>query len=60
VLLRTERGRLSLLLPNRDDGARARTEASVSTEWRLLRLDDEASVRIEASSLSMPFAVAAT
>jgi hypothetical protein len=56
--LRTLSGRLSRLPPNTDDGARARTEASVSMERRRRRFDDEASVRIEASSERRLLAVA--
>ena len=41
-----------------DAGARAFTDALVSTELRLLRLDDEASVRMEASSVRTLLAVA--
>jgi hypothetical protein len=54
-----ESGRDSRLLPKREDGARARTEASVSRLCRRRRLDDEASVRMEALSVRMLFAVAA-
>lgn len=59
LALRTLRGRLSLLPPQTDDGARALTEASVSIERRRLLLLEEASVKIEALSVSRPFAVAA-
>ena len=48
---RTERGNDSRLPPNIDPGARALIDALVSTELRLRRLDDDASVRIEASSV---------
>jgi hypothetical protein len=57
--LSTLRGRLSLLLPNSDEGASARTDASVSSELRRLRLDDEARVSTEALSDNMLFAMAA-
>jgi hypothetical protein len=59
VPLSTLRGRLSLLPPQREDGARARTEASVSKECRRRRLDDEARVRMEALSVRRLLAVAA-
>ncbi len=48
---KTERGRDSRLPPNIEAGARALIEALVSKELRLRRLDDEANVRIEASSV---------
>jgi hypothetical protein len=51
-------GRDSRLPPQRDEGARARTEASVSKERRRRRLDEDASVRIEALSVSRLLAVA--
>lgn len=57
--LRTDSGSDSREPPKTEDGARARTEASVSNERRLLRLDDEASVMIEALSVQIPWAVAA-
>ena len=56
--LRTLSGNDSLLPPNNDDGARARTEAFVSTELRRRRFDDEARVMIEALSVRTLFAVA--
>ncbi len=56
--LRTLRGRLSRLPPQSDDGARARTEASVSMERRRRRLLDEASVKMEALSVKRLLAVA--
>src|ERR1700677_26993 len=46
-------GRLSRLLPNSDEGASARIEASVSSELRRRRFDDDASVRTDALSVSM-------
>lgn len=58
LALKTLRGRLSLLPPNSDDGARARTDASVSIDLLLRLLDDDASVRIEALSVRRLFAVA--
>jgi hypothetical protein len=60
LLLRTLRGRDSRLLPQSEDGARARTEAFVSKELRRRRFEEDARVIIEASSLRTPFAVAAT
>ena len=54
---KTLRGRDSRLLPQTEFGARARTEASVSM-LRLLRLEDEASVRMLALSVRRPFEVA--
>jgi hypothetical protein len=56
--LNTLRGRLSRLPPNREDGARARTDASVSMDLRLLAFEDDASVSIEALSVRRLFAVA--
>lgn len=56
--LRTLSGRLSRLPPQRDDGASALTDASVSIDLRLRRLLDEARVRIEALSVSRLLAVA--
>lgn len=44
--------------PQSEDGARARTDASVSKERRRRLLDEEASVRIEALSVRRPPAVA--
>jgi hypothetical protein len=58
LALRTLRGRLSRLAPNNEDGAKARTEAFVSRECRLLRLDDDARVRTDASSERTLLAVA--
>lgn len=56
--LRMLRGRDSRLPPNIDAGARARTEAFVSSELRRLRFEELASVKIDASSVSTLFAVA--
>jgi hypothetical protein len=56
--LRTLSGRLSRLPPNIDAGARARIEALVSAEFRRRRFEDDASVKMEASSVRMLFAVA--
>jgi len=56
--LKTLRGRLSRLPPNNEEGARARTEASVSIDLLLLLLEEDASVRIEALSVKRMFAVA--
>jgi len=52
------RGNDSRLPPKRDEGARARTDASVSNDRRRRRLDDEASVSMEALSESRLLAVA--
>ena len=52
------KGRLSLLPPHTEEGASARTEASVSIDRRRRRLLDDASVRIEALSVNRLFAVA--
>lgn len=56
--LRTLRGRLSRLPPQREDGARALTEASVSSDRRRRRLLDDASVSIDALSVKRLLAVA--
>lgn len=58
LALRTLRGRLSREPPHIEDGAIARTEASVSNDLRLLRLLEEANVSIEALSDSRLLAVA--
>lgn len=58
LALRTLRGRLSRLPPQRDDGARARTDASVSIDRRRPRLLDEAKVRMDALSVRRLLAVA--
>lgn len=58
LALRTLSGSDSRLPPNSDEGARARTEALVSRELRRRRLLDEASVKIEALSVRILFAVA--
>lgn len=57
--LSTLSGRLSRLPPQTEDGARALTDASVSIERRRRRLLEDARVKIEALSVSSPFAVAA-
>jgi len=57
--LSTDNGSDSRDPPKIDDGARARTDASVSKERRLRRFDDEASVMIDALSVHTPWAVAA-
>ncbi len=57
--LSTLRGKLSRLPPQTDDGARARTDASVSIDRRRRLLLDDASVNIDALSVSRPLAVAA-
>lgn len=51
-------GRDSRELPNMDAGARARIEALVSRLFLRRLLDEDASVRIEASSVRTLFAVA--
>jgi hypothetical protein len=56
---RTLSGSDSRLPPQTDEGAKARTEALVSREFRRRRLDDEASVKIDALSVRILFAVAA-
>ena len=56
--LRTLSGRLSRLPPQIEDGARALTEASVSIERRRRRLLEDASVKMEALSVSKLLAVA--
>ena len=56
---RTDSGRLSLLPPNMDEGARARTEAFVSKDRRRRSLVDEANVKMDALSVRRLFAVAA-
>jgi hypothetical protein len=58
LALRTLKGSDSLLPPNKEDGARALTEASVSIDLRLLLLEDDASVRMEALSVRRLLAVA--
>lgn len=58
VVLRRLNGRLSRLPPQSDDGAKARTDASVSIEFLRLRLEDDARVRMDALSVRMLFAVA--
>ena len=58
LALRILRGSDSRLPPNREDGASARTEASVSKERRRRRLEDEARVRMEALSVRRLLAVA--
>jgi hypothetical protein len=56
--LKTLSGRLSRLPPNSEEGAKARTEASVSIDLLLRLLEDDASVRIEALSVRRLLAVA--
>ena len=58
LLERTLSGSDSRLPPQTDEGARARTEAFVSSEFRRRRFEDEARVKMEALSLSILFAVA--
>lgn len=58
VALRTLRGKDSRLPPKSEEGARARTEASVSKERRRRRLEEDARVRIEALSVRRLLAVA--
>lgn len=59
LALRTLSGRLSRLPPQTEDGARARTDASVSIDRRRRLLLDDARVRMDALSVSSPLAVAA-
>lgn len=56
--LSTLSGRLSLLPPHNDEGASARTEASVSIDRLRRLLLEDASVKIDALSVSMLFAMA--
>ena len=56
---KTLSGSDSRLPPHTEDGAKARTDALVSTELRRRRFEEDASVKIEALSVSMLFAVAA-
>lgn len=56
--LSTLKGRLSRLPPHNEDGAKARTEASVSIDRLRLLLLEDASVSIDALSVSKLFAVA--
>ncbi len=55
---RTESGRDSRLPPHREEGARARTDASVSKDRRRRRFEEDARVRMEALSVRRLFAVA--
>lgn len=56
--LSTLKGRLSRLPPNIEAGASALIEALVSAEFRRRRFEDEASVRMDASSVKTLLAVA--
>lgn len=56
--LSTLSGRLSRLPPNKEDGARARTDASVSMDLLLRLFEEDARVSIEALSVRRLFAVA--
>src|SRR4051812_46833836 len=56
--LSTLNGKDSRLPPHSDDGASARTEASVSKERRRRRLDEDARVSMDALSVSRLLAVA--
>lgn len=58
VALSTLSGSDSRLPPHREEGARARTDASVSKERRRRRLDEDASVRVDALSVRRLLAVA--
>lgn len=58
VALKTLSGRDSRLPPKSEEGARARTEASVSKERRRRRLEDDARVRMDALSVRRLLAVA--
>ena len=55
---RTDNGSDSRLPPNMEAGGIAFIEAFVSTEFRRRRLEEDAKVRIEASSVRTLFAVA--
>lgn len=56
--LNTLNGRLSRLPPHKEEGAKARTEASVSIDRLRLLLLDDASVSIDALSVNKLLAVA--
>ncbi len=56
--LNTLKGKDSLLPPNIDEGASARTDALVSSEFRRRRFEDEARVIMDALSVSRSLAVA--
>jgi hypothetical protein len=58
LALRTLSGSDSRLPPKREDGARARTDASVSIDRLLRRFEEDARVRIDALSVRILFAVA--
>lgn len=58
LALRTLKGKLSRLPPQSEEGARARTDASVSIDRRRRRLLEDASVRMDALSVNKLFAVA--
>ena len=58
LALKTDRGRDSRLPPHSDEGAIARTDASVSKDRRRRRLLDDASVKIDALSVNRLLAVA--
>ena len=58
LALSTLSGRLSRLPPHSEEGASARTDASVSMERRRRLLLDDARVRIDALSVSRLLAVA--
>lgn len=56
--LKRLKGKLSREPPNIEAGARARTDAFVSREFRRRRFEEEANVRTDASSVKILFAVA--
>jgi len=58
VAERTLSGSDSRLPPQREEGAKARTEASVSKERRRRRLEEDARVRMDALSVRRLLAVA--
>lgn len=58
LALNTLRGKDSREPPQSEEGARARTDASVSKDRRRPRLDDEARVKMDALSVSRLLAVA--
>ena len=55
---RTLKGRDSRLPPKREEGARALTEALVSSELRRRRFEEDARVRMEALSVRTLLAIA--
>jgi hypothetical protein len=55
---KTLSGSDSRLPPKTEEGAKARTDALVSSELRRRRLEEDASVKIDALSVKILFAVA--